>query len=229
MEVVDFWRAYKTKHSQKSSKRQCTELLTRFHGIVPNGTAWQHGKRNQLKVLILMIRKQQIDNWTTQPPSTHSSTRPPMATKQATLDDATVALLQPAIRELKNSYAQAVKAAGVDAYGTFQKVIAKLDERFLPYDQAFNIFAEALGGQDVLEKVYTLLGFPGNRKFDGVPQEYTEEGKGIDTRKNTLSFVLLLPLSMDKKMDFAFTLADADGNGYIDKECVDVVDDVDCD
>ena len=50
----------------------------------------------------------------------------------------------------------------------------------------------------------------------------------IAVRKPTISYVPVMPLTVEMKVDFAFTLTDANGNGHIERECDNVVVDVGC-
>ena len=68
-----------------------------------------------------------------------------------------------------------------------------------------------------MAKAMKKVGMDG-REQDSIPAEVIVEGKGVHMRKFLTSWLLAVNLSTDEKLKIAFDLADANGDGHIDRE-----------
>ena len=142
-----------------------------------------------------------------------------MATRQATLGDATIIALQSALAMLKLAtdkvwpiYAE----AGRQPDQIIEFLYSKVDENgFLPVEKFREVHVASVGGEENWKKVADVSGSYG-RELDIIPADGIVDGK-VDMRKMMTAWLMIAPLSAERKMEWAFTLADANKDGKLDQ------------
>ena len=142
-----------------------------------------------------------------------------MTTRQATLDDDTIFALQTALATVKSAMDQVwtyYASIGRQSSDLFEFQYSKTDEHgFIPVDQIREMFVEGAGGEENWKKIADVSGVY-NRERDIIVPDYIVDGK-LNMRKHLISWTLTASMTMEKKMEWAFKLTDANKDGYLDQ------------
>ena len=146
-----------------------------------------------------------------------------MAVRQPTLDDVTVAALQAAFTQLKEGmskhWANILNATGKQPVDVLTTLYNAEKDGYVPLEGMVPLMAEIHGGPEAMAKAMSEIGVEG-REQDAIPPEVIEEGKGVNMRKYLIGWLLMFRLSTEEKLEWAFKLADANGDEHIDRKYV---------